>query len=327
MRLVTIDSGSKGVPGAILESGEVLHLQQAALAGTVQGWLPDSVRGILEAGAEGLDVVRQIVLRVDALSPAGLTALRNSGALTSASTRLLAPVTNPRLIVAAGLAYHSHLAEMAGTSVPPHPTAFMKSINSVTATGAAIPIPPFASKHMDYEGELAVVFGRKCHCVNADQALDYVAGYTVANDVSARDWVADVFQATTPWEARRSWEINIMGKQFPGFTPLGPALLTIDEVPDVNTLHLTTRLNGKVMQSSSVGDLIFSISETIAYFSNWYAFMPGDVLLTGTPAGVGAGRKPPVYMADGDVIEVEIDGIGTLRNVVGIAAVSDQASE
>lgn len=316
MRLVTIDSGSTGLPGAILMSGEVLHLQRAALTGTIQSWVPESVRGILEAGAEGLDVVRQIVQRVEALSPGGLTELRNSGALSPASTRLLAPVTNPRLVVAAGLAYRSHLAEMAGTPVPPHPTAFIKSVNSLTGTGATIAIPPHASGHLDYEGELAVVFGRECHCVGADQALDYIAGYTLANDVSARDWVSDVWQAATPWDARRTWEVNIMGKQFPGFTPLGPALLTADDVPNVSVLQLTTRLNGKVMQSSPVSDLIFSIPETIAYFSNWYAFRAGDVLLTGTPAGVGVGRQPPVYMVNGDVIEVEVESIGTLRNVL-----------
>ncbi|MCI2809844.1 fumarylacetoacetate hydrolase family protein [Eoetvoesiella caeni] len=316
MKLVTIDSGSTGQPGAITTSGEILHLRRAALGGTIQSWIPENVRDILEAGAEGMDVIRRIVQRVEALSSGDLAVLRNTGALSPASTRLLAPVTNPRLVVAAGLAYRSHLAEMAGTPVPPHPTAFMKSVNSLTGTGATIAIPPHASGHMDYEGELAVVFGRDCHCVCAERALDYVAGYTVANDISARDWVSDVWQATTPWDARRTWEVNIMGKQFPGFTPLGPALLTADEVPDASTLQLTTRLNGKVMQSSPVSDLIFSIPETIAYFSNWYAFRPGDVLLTGTPAGVGVGRRPPVYMTSGDVIEVEIEGIGTLHNVL-----------
>jgi len=319
MKLVTIDSGSKGAPGAILASGEVLHLQRAALPGTIEAWLPDNIRDMLDAGDEGLDIARRIVRRVEALSsPGDIAALRASGVLASASTRLLSPVTNPRLVVAAGLAYRSHLAEMAGTPTPPHPTAFMKSVNSITGTGADIPIPPHAARHMDYEGELAVVFGRECHSVDAGQAMDCVAGYTVANDVSARDWVEDVWQAASPWDARRTWEVNIMGKQFPGFTPLGPALLTADEVPNVNALQLTTRLNGNVMQSSPIGDLIFSIPDTIAYFSKWYVFKPGDVLLTGTPSGVGVGRKPPVYMKEGDIIEVEVTGIGTLRNTVGV---------
>ncbi len=317
MRLVTIDSGRDGEPGALLTSGDVLHLRRAALEGTLQAWLPGSVRGILEAGEEGRKVVGQIIQRVQDCSAKEMTALRERGVVTSASTPLLAPITDARLVVAAGLAYKSHLAEMAGTPTPPHPTAFMKSINSIIGTGAAIPVPPHAAEHIDYEGELAVVFGRECHCVEAGEALDYVAGYTVANDVSARDWVTDVWRAEGSWEARLTWEVNIMGKQFPGFTPLGPALLTIDEVPDVKALQLTTRLNGKVMQSAPVSDLIFSIPETIAYFSKWYVFRPGDVLLTGTPAGVGVGHKPPVFMKDGDVIEVDVAGIGALRNVIG----------
>lgn len=319
MRLVTIDAGRNGEPGVLLASGEVLHLRQVALAGTLEVWLPDSVRGILEAGCEGLGVARQIVERVLGLSSPALAKLRDRGIVGPASTRLLAPVPDPRLIVAAGLAYRSHLAEMQGTPVPPHPTAFMKSVNSLTGPSSTISVPRHAAEKVDYEGELAVVFGRTCHGVGSDEALDYVAGYTVANDVSARDWVADVWSATSPWEARRSWEVNIMGKQFPGFTPLGPALLTIDEVPDVNALQLTTRLNGKVMQSAPVADLIFSVAEMIAYFSKWYEFSPGDVLLTGTPAGVGVGRKPPVFMKDGDVIEIEVASIGVLRNVVQVS--------
>ena len=318
MRLVTIDCGKNGEPGALLPSDEVLNLRRAALAETVEAWMPASIRGILEAGEEGLAVARQIVDRVQSLPVGELADLRSRGVVGPGSTPLLAPVPDPRLIVAAGLAYHSHLAEMAGTPVPPRPTAFIKSVNSVTGPGAAISVPRTASEHVDYEGELAVIFGRACHGVRSDVALDYVAGYTVANDVSARDWVADVWNASSPWEARQTWEVNIMGKQFPGFTPLGPALLTVDEVPDVDALQLTTRLNGNVMQSAPVGDLIFSIAETIAYFSRWYEFRPGDVLLTGTPAGVGVGRKPPVFMADGDVIEVEVASIGVLRNVVKV---------
>jgi len=317
MRLVTIDCGKNGEPGAILETGEVLYLRRAALADTIETWLPGSVREILEAGREGLGIVWQIVDRVQALPGDKLAVLRNTGAIVSADARLLAPVTNPRLIVAAGLAYRSHLAEMAGTPEPPYPTAFLKSVNSLAGPEARIPLPHDTETHIDYEGELAVVFGRDCHCVNRDTAMDYVAGFTVSNDVSARDWVRDVWEAQSPWDARRTWEVNIMGKQFPSFTPMGPCLLTVDEVDDVCALKLTTRLNGKVMQCSAPSDLIFSIPETIAFFSRWYQFRPGDVLLTGTPAGVGVGRKPPIFMRRGDVIEVEIEGIGVLRNSVG----------
>lgn len=316
MKLVTIDSVTTGVPGAQLASGEILHLGKAAQPGTLEAWLPTSVKAILQAGEEGLAVARRIVARVEAAGVAEREQLRASGALTPPGTRLLAPVPNPSLVVAAGLAYRSHLAEMAGTPTPPHPTAFMKSPGSITGPDAPVAVPADAAECIDYEGELAVVFGRACHCVDVTDALGCVAGYMAANDISARDWVREVWAAQTPWDARRTWEVNIMGKQFPGFTPLGPVLLTADEVPDVSALGITTRLNGRVMQSAPVADLIFGIAETIAYLSRWYSFQPGDILLTGTPAGVGVGRKPPVFMRPGDAIEVEIDGIGTLRNTL-----------
>ncbi len=316
MKLVTIDNTAQGSAGAVLRSGEILHLGKAAATGTLEVWLPTSIRGILEAGEPGLALVRQLVDRMESESSSKKDHLREQGALTPASTRLQAPVPNPRLIVAAGLAFKSHLAEMSGTPTPAHPTAFMKSVNSIVGPGAPIHIPAHASGHMDYEGEVAVVFGRTCHRVSAADALSHVAGYSAANDVSARDWVQAVWGAKEPWEARLTWETNIMGKQFDSFTPLGPVLVTADEIGDATTLEITTRLNGKVMQHAPLSDLIFPLAETIAYFSNWYTFHPGDVLLTGTPAGVGVGRKPPVFMKAGDVIEVEVSGIGVLRNVL-----------
>ncbi len=316
MRLVTIDSGRTGTPGAILQNGEILHLGRAAASGTVEAWLPTSLQAILEAGPDGLALVRRMVERAEHAALPERARMRTQGIVLPADTRLLAPLPNPSLMVAAGLAYRSHLAEMSGTPQPEHPTAFMKSPGSITGPGAAVTAPPGAAQHLDYEGELAVVFGRDCHCVSPERAMEHVAGYTVANDISARDWVREVWGATAPWQARLTWEVNIMGKQFPGFTPLGPALLIAEDVPDVTALTITTRLNGQVMQSAPVSDLIFELGQTIAYLSRWYRFRPGDVLLTGTPAGVGVGRKPPVFMAPGDVIEVEIDPIGCLRNTI-----------
>jgi len=316
MKLVTIDVGANGVPGAVLRSGEILHLPRAARPASLEAWLPTTLAEILAAGLEGLAVVRAIVDRVESMPDADKALLRASGTLTGAHTPLLAPIPKPGLIVAAGLAYRSHLAEMAGTPAPPHPTGFMKSPNSVTAPDAPIRLPATADAHVDFEGELAIVFGQRCHAVTRDTAFDYVAGYTVANDVSARDWVRAVWEAKAPWEARLTWEVNLMGKQFPGFTPLGPTLLTRDEVPDPLQLVLTTRLNGEVMQSAPVGDLIFDLAETIAHFSRWYTFEPGDILLTGTPAGVGVGRAPQVFMRDGDRIDICVEGIGHLTNTI-----------
>jgi acylpyruvate hydrolase len=316
MKLVTIDAGARGTLGAVLRTGEVLHLARAALPESVETWLPDTMRGMLAAGPEGLAIARRIVSRVESLDPRQRERMRAAGALTDSGTPLRAPVPQPGLVVAAGLAYRSHLAEMAGTPAPPHPTGFLKSPHSIAAPGAAVALPPDADRHVDYEGELAVVFGRKCHRATRGTALEHVAGYTIANDISARDWVKAVWEAREPWAARTAWEVNIMGKQFEGFTPLGPVLVTADEIPDPSVLRLTTRLNGEVVQQAAVSDLIFDVAETIAHFSRWYAFEPGDVLLTGTPAGVGVGRKPPVFMRDGDVIDVAITGIGHLQNTI-----------
>jgi acylpyruvate hydrolase len=314
MKLVTINNTGAGTAGAQLRSGEILHFSKAAQAGTLQAWIPNSVRAILESGAEGLAVVNKLIARVEASSPDELAELRESGAITGATTRLLSPIPNPRLIVAAGLAFKSHLAEMAGTPVPKSPTGFMKSVSSVIGTETAIKVPKDAAHHIDYEGEMAIVFGKTCHRVNAAEAMDYVAGYMAANDVSARDWVQAVWDAKEAWPARQTWETNINGKQFDSFTPMGPVLVTCDDISDVTQLRIIVRLNGKVMQDAPISDMIFTIAETIAHFSRWYTFHAGDVLLTGTPAGVGVGRKPPVFMKDGDLIEVDIPGIGALRN-------------
>lgn len=316
MKLVTIDNTVSGTPGALLGSGEVLHLSKAAAAGTLEAWIPDSVRAILESGADGLAVVRKLIERVESASKTEQADLRESGAITGADTRLLTPLPNPRLIVAAGLAFKSHLAEMAGTPTPATPTGFIKSVNSLVGTGASIKVPKDAAEHIDYEGEMAIVFGKTCHAVSAANAMQYVAGYMAANDVSARDWVKAVWEAKEAWPARSTWEVNINGKQFDSFTPLGPVLATFDEFADVTALRIIVRLNGKVMQDAPISDLIFTIAETIAHFSKWYTFHPGDILLTGTPAGVGVGRKPPVFMKAGDVIEVDIPGVGLLSNTL-----------
>lgn len=312
MQLVTIDDVRSGSPGARLHSGEHLHLSRAAQPGTLEAWLPGTVAAILEGGSHALDVVRRMVDRVESSSADERVALRETGTILASDTRVLAPIPHPRLIVAAGLAYKSHLAEMSGTPAPSHPTAFIKASASVSSPNALLPLPPQASGAVDFEGELACIFGRACHLVPASEALSYLAGYTAADDLSARDWVKPVWAATAPWEARITWEVNIMGKQLPGFTALGPVLTTTDEISDPSSLHLTTRLNGQVMQSADVSDLIFPIADVIAYLSRWYTFLPGDVLLTGTPAGVGVGRKPSVFIKKSDVVEVHIDRIGSL---------------
>lgn len=314
MKLVTIDEGVRGIAGALLANGDVLRLSRAAKAGTVEAWIPETVRELLEAGDAGLDVVRGLIDRAESVSDPQREALRERGALTSpANTRLLSPIPNPRLVIGGGLNYRAHLNEMSGTPVPSRPTGFIKVAGSITGPGP-IRLPPQASEMVDWEGEVACVIGKTCHKVSDADAMSYVAGYTVFNDVSARDWVGDVFKATAPWDARQTWEVNIMGKQFAGFTAIGPAIVTADEVGDPNDFTLLTRLNGEVVQNAHASDLVFGFAASIAFFSQWYTFHPGDIITTGTPAGVGLGRKPPRFMRAGDSIEVEVSRVGLLSN-------------
>jgi acylpyruvate hydrolase len=308
VRLLTINDVPGGSVGARLTNGTVLHLGKAARAGSIEQWLPSDMVALLEAGDQGLDVVRAMVARAEAGD--------DTQAIMTNDAALLAPVPRPRFVLAAGLAYKSHLAEMSGTPAPAHPTGFMKTPTSIAGPSEGLILPPQANGQVDYEGELACVFGRRCHAVGESEALSYLAGYTVANDFSARDWVRQVWAATQPWEARLTWEVNIMGKQFTGFTALGPGMTTLDEIPDPATLTLSTRINGETMQHSPVSDLIFPVAAMIAHFSRWYTFMPGDVMLTGTPAGVGVSRNPPVFVKPGDVVEVEITNIGILETRV-----------
>lgn len=310
MRLVTIDCVPGGRPGAILESGEFLLLERAAEQGTVETWLPASVRAILEAGPEGLVAVGRIMARAE--STQERERLMRLGAVLPPSTRLLAPIPDPALFVSCGQAYRSHVAEMKGEAPPSEPHAFLKAQSTIVGPDAEVRLPPQCSDMVDFEGEFCAVFGRKCHDVSESEALDHVVGYTITNDLSARNWVPGLAKAKSTAEARLAWDLNHMGKQLPGFSPLGPALVTADEVRDVATLELVTRVNGQVMQRTSIGDLVHSVARSIAYFSRWYTFLPGDILSTGTPAGVGYGRDPKVFLKPGDVVEVEVSRIGTL---------------
>jgi 2-keto-4-pentenoate hydratase/2-oxohepta-3-ene-1,7-dioic acid hydratase in catechol pathway len=218
--------------------------------------------------------------------------------------RLLAPIDPPN-ILAVGLNYKRHAAET-GARVPDHPVLFIKTTNSLLGPGAAIEIPvTLASKDVDYEAELAVVIGRTCRNVKRADALDYVLGYTCANDVSARDW--------QKMGGGGQW---CQGKSFDTFCPLGPWLVTPDEIPDPGKLRIRSILNGTTMQDSNTGDMGFDVPALIEFLSSSKTLLPGTVILTGTPEGVGFARKPPVFMKPGDTILIEIEGIGALENPV-----------
>jgi acylpyruvate hydrolase len=200
--------------------------------------------------------------------------------------------------------------------VPETPTHFAKSASAIIGPGAAIRLPASNPDMVDWEGEFCAVIGHPCHGVSEKEALDYVAGYTLVNDVSARDWVAPIAKATGTMGPIMAWEHNILGKQFPTFCPMGPALVTRDEIRDPHDLALETKVSGKVMQSTNTSDLVFNVVQLIAYYSRFYLLRPGDVITTGSPAGVGYGREPKVFLRSGDTVEVTAQGIGTLTNPV-----------
>ncbi|HEY9226311.1 MAG TPA: fumarylacetoacetate hydrolase family protein [Gemmatimonadaceae bacterium] len=213
----------------------------------------------------------------------------------------LAPVPRPGKIICIGLNYRDHAAEI-NMAIPERPIVFSKFTTAVAAPGDAIVIPS-VSRQVDYEAELAVVIGRRAKSVSASNALDYVLGYTAFNDVTARDFQASDGQ----WQRSKSCDT---------FAPMGPAIVTVDAIPDAQNLPIKLTLNGATMQESNTNQLIFGVPELIEFVSQSITLEPGDVIATGTPPGVGAGRKPPVFLKAGDVVEVEIEGLGRLTNVV-----------
>jgi len=316
MQLVTLAAR----PGAGVVLGtEIVDLAGCGAAIPSARLLPPTVRGILEAGDDALDLARRVADAVGA--SAGLAdRLRAAGALVAREgTRLLAPITEPGLILSCGMNYREHLREM-NSATPDYPTSFAKNAAQIIGPDAPIVLPASHPDMVDWEGEFSVVISRPCHAVAEAEALDYVAGYTLINDVSARDWVAPVFQANSVMAGVLAWERNLLGKQFPTFCPMGPVLATRDEIPDPDDVDLSTRLNGAVMQSANTSDLVFGVRRLIAYYSQFYRFRPGDVITTGSPSGVGFGRDPKIFMRPGDRIEVEASGIGTLSNPVVAAA-------
>jgi 2-keto-4-pentenoate hydratase/2-oxohepta-3-ene-1,7-dioic acid hydratase in catechol pathway len=218
--------------------------------------------------------------------------------------KLLAPV-QPTSIICIGLNYRKH-AEETGAKFPEVPIVFFKGINTLQNPGDAIEIPMhLRSDEVDYECELAVVIGRACKNVSRQNALNYVLGYTCSNDVSARDW-----------QLKRGGGQWCRGKSFDTFSPLGPGLITSDEIPNPNNLKIRTILNGHVMQDWNTNDMIFGVPALIEFLSGSTTLLPGTVILTGTPHGVGMAQKPPRWLKPGDHVTIEIEKIGALTNPV-----------
>lgn len=252
--------------------------------------LPADLKDLLKMGRGGLEAASAAV-RTGSVS------------FDLNSARLLPPITSPGKILCLGLNYRDHAIE-SGAQPPDEPVLFSKFASALLGNKGVIVLPP-VSQQVDYEAELVVVIGRRGKDISRDRALEHVGGYMCGNDVSARDW-----QLGKPG---KQW---LAGKTFDTFAPVGPFLVDASEVPDPHVLPIALRLNGQTMQDSNTSQLIFKIDETIAYISRIVTLEPGDLIFTGTPSGVGMARKPPVFLKAGDTVEVEIGGLGTLRNSV-----------
>jgi 2-keto-4-pentenoate hydratase/2-oxohepta-3-ene-1,7-dioic acid hydratase in catechol pathway len=230
-------------------------------------------------------------------------AIESGSRIDRDKVRLLPPVPRPEKIICIGLNYADHARET-GKEAPAEPVVFNKLQTALRAAGDPIVLPRLSSK-VDYEAELVVVIGARGRHIAKEKALEHVAGYTCGNDVSARDW-----QAQKPGG---QW---LLGKSFDSFAPLGPELVTADEVGDAGNLAIRLAINGRTMQDSRTSQLIFGVRELVSYISGVCTLAPGDLIYTGTPSGVGFARKPPIFLQAGDTVEVEIEKIGVLRNPV-----------
>jgi acylpyruvate hydrolase len=247
------------------------------------------VGALLRAGDEAREALAALLADLDASG----TRPRALGSL-----RLLPPVLTPRAFVCVGRNYAEHVAE-GDVELPAYPLLFAKFLNTLAGHPARVPYPSI-TKQLDYEGELVVVIGLQARNVPEARAFDYVAGYTIVNDISARDLQ----------ESDMQW---IRGKSLDAFAPIGPCMLTADEVDDVDALRIQTRVNGELRQDATVGEMHFHIPSLLAFITEGITLQPGDLIATGTPSGVGFGFRPPRYLVPGDVVEVAIEPIGVLR--------------
>jgi 2-keto-4-pentenoate hydratase/2-oxohepta-3-ene-1,7-dioic acid hydratase in catechol pathway len=284
MRFATIQTWA-GPRAALLQGGHFIDLH------ATDPNVPPSVRQILEGGPAVLRAVEQAAARPDAVK------------YPASDVKLHSPVVDPRKIICLGLNYRDHAAE-SGAPIPKEPILFSKYPTALIGHGENIVLPR-VSTEVDFEAELVIVVGKRGRHLSAEEAPGYVAGYTVGHDVSARDW-----------QLKKDGKQWMVGKTFDTFAPVGPVLVTADEVPDPHALPIRLRLNGQTMQDSNTSQMIFSVGATLAYLSQVLTLEPGDLIFTGTPPGVGFARKPPLFLKGGDVAEVEIEGLGVLRNPV-----------
>jgi 2-keto-4-pentenoate hydratase/2-oxohepta-3-ene-1,7-dioic acid hydratase in catechol pathway len=296
MKLVTYTSAGATRVGAMLDDRTIVDLNRAT-----GGKLPADMIGLLDAGADAMAAAKTAVDAARAAGTAGASATGVIFSLDVPGTRLEAPVPRPSKVLAIGLNYRDH-AEETNAEIPKRPVVFAKMPTCITSTNAPVHLPKVSSS-LDWEGELCFVIGKRGRHIAAADAMSHIAGFCNGNDLSVRDWQ---FHAPT-------W---VMGKGFDTHGPIGPWLVTNDEIPDVGNLDVKTYVNDEVVQRSNTKHLIFDIGTIVEYLSAAFTLEPGDVVFTGTPAGVGVARKPPRFLKAGDIVRVEIGGLGVLENNV-----------
>jgi len=295
MRLVTFDAGNGPRLGALFEN-QIVDLAQAAETSGV-GNLPADMLSLIQAGEDTWNVARQ------AITWAGKNpeALPEGTVFEADTVRLKAPLPNPPRLFGVGRNYKEH-AEAFGFEVPDEPLLFAKLASAIIGPGEAVVIP-HQSETVDYELELAVVLGRGGRHIPEAGAMQHVFGYTIMNDVSNREY-------------QRKWSQWLVGKSFDTFAPMGPAIVTADEVPDPHDLPLTLSIDGEVLQDSNTSDMVFGIPTLIAFASSFFTLEAGDIFMTGSPPGNGATRTPPRWLRPGETMEMRIGDLGMLVSPV-----------
>lgn len=305
MKLVTFTQNGFTRIGAI-EGEQVIDLNAAFKAkleaeGKIraekiaEAYIPADMEGFLQGGKESLALAKEAVQY----------ALNHESAVQlvfgKADVKIGAPVTNPGKMICVGHNYREHILEM-GRELPTHPVVFAKFANTIVGPEDDIPFYPI-SEQLDYEAEFAFVVGKRAKNVSQEDALDYVAGYTIVNDVTYRD----IQRRTIEW---------LQGKAVDGSAPMGPWLVTSDELTDPSGLEISLSVNGEERQRSNTSNLVFTVQRLVEFLSELMTLEPGDVILTGTPGGVGVAREPQAFLKDGDVVRIEVDKVGVLENKV-----------
>ncbi|MCY3659342.1 MAG: fumarylacetoacetate hydrolase family protein [Caldilineaceae bacterium] len=284
MKLLSFSDGGESRLGVLQDDGSIADVCKA------DAEIPTTIKGLFAAGSDAMDRVK-----------AAAAGISTENVLNRSGVDIGPPIPDPGKILCIGINYKDHIEET-NSETPEFPVVFAKYANTIVGPEADVQLPTYSTK-VDYEAEFAVVIGKTARNVAMEDALDHVGGYTCLNDVSARD----LQQRTSQW---------VMGKSPDTFAPIGPVVVTSDDVPDPHSLDIKLRLNGETMQSSNTKHLLFRVEDLIADIARVITLDPGDIISTGTPGGVGAAREPAVFLKPGDSMEVEISSIGILRNGV-----------